>query len=191
MEKNRKRPVLQVYLDRLRCISKEKIQTTLGNTELWFQLGIEDDAGTWLRESCWESGKRENQAARLPVFVWVGRMKKETWMVKILSRIKYHFLVLIAQKIISSLLWPLWQDSRGLVAQSVIPWTVASQAPLPMRFSRQEYWSRLPFPPAGSLPDTVTEPRFSTLEADSLPSEDRRSPINPRLLLLSLLWSLS
>ena len=109
MEKNRKRPVLQVYLDKLRCISKEKSQTTLGNTELWFQLGIEDDAGTWLRETCWESGKRENQAARLPVFVWVGRMKKETWMVKILSRIKYHFLVLIAQKIISSLLWPLWQ----------------------------------------------------------------------------------
>ena len=77
--------------------------------------------------------------------------------------------------------------SRGLVAQSVTPWTIASQAPLPMRFSRQEYWSRLPFPPAGSLPDPETEPRFPTLEADSLTSEDRRSPINPRLLLLSLL----
>ena len=33
------------------------------------------------------------------------------------------------------------------------PWTVAFQAPLPMGFSRQEYWSGLPFPPLGDLPD--------------------------------------
>ena len=35
-----------------------------------------------------------------------------------------------------------------------IPWTVARQAPLSMGFSRQEYWSGLPFPPPGDLPDT-------------------------------------
>ena len=34
-----------------------------------------------------------------------------------------------------------------------IPWTVACQAPLSMRFSRQEYWSGLPFPSPGDLPD--------------------------------------
>ena len=33
------------------------------------------------------------------------------------------------------------------------PWTVAHQAPLSMEFSRQEYWSGLPFPPIGDLPD--------------------------------------
>ena len=33
------------------------------------------------------------------------------------------------------------------------PWTVAHQAPLSMGFSRQEYWSRLPFPPPGDLPN--------------------------------------
>ena len=38
------------------------------------------------------------------------------------------------------------------------PWTVAYQAPLSMKFSRQEYWSGLPFPPAGDLPDPGTEP---------------------------------
>jgi len=40
-----------------------------------------------------------------------------------------------------------------------------------MRFSRQEYWSRLPFPSPEALPDPRTEPRFPALQADSLPSE--------------------
>ena len=38
------------------------------------------------------------------------------------------------------------------------PWTVAHQAPLSMKFSRQEYWSGLPFPPPGGLPDPGIEP---------------------------------
>ena len=38
------------------------------------------------------------------------------------------------------------------------PWTVAYQAPLSMEFSRQEYWSRLPFPPPGALPYPRIEP---------------------------------
>ena len=38
------------------------------------------------------------------------------------------------------------------------PWTVAHQAPLSLGFSRQEYWSGLPFPPAGDLPDPGIEP---------------------------------
>ena len=37
-------------------------------------------------------------------------------------------------------------------------WTVALQAPLSMGFSRQEYWSGLPFPPPGDLPNLGTEP---------------------------------
>ena len=39
------------------------------------------------------------------------------------------------------------------------PWTVACQAPLPMGFSRQEYWSGLPFPSPGDLPDAGIEPK--------------------------------
>ena len=42
----------------------------------------------------------------------------------------------------------------------VTPWTAARQAPLPMEFSRQEYWSGLPFPPPGDLPDSGTESAF-------------------------------
>ena len=38
------------------------------------------------------------------------------------------------------------------------PWTVACQAPLSMEFSRQEYWSGLPFPPPGDLPDAGIKP---------------------------------
>ena len=40
----------------------------------------------------------------------------------------------------------------------MIAWTVAHQAPLSMEFSRQEYWSVLPFPSAGDLPDPLMEP---------------------------------
>ena len=43
------------------------------------------------------------------------------------------------------------------MSDSVIPWTVAYQAPLFMEFSRQEYWIGLPFPTPGDLPDAVIE----------------------------------
>ena len=48
-------------------------------------------------------------------------------------------------------------------------WTIAQEAPLPMRFSRREYWSGLPFPSPGDLPDPGIEPKSLTLQADSLP----------------------
>ena len=48
-------------------------------------------------------------------------------------------------------------------------WTVAHQAPLSMGFSRQEYWSGLPFPSPGDLPDPGIKPAFPALQVDSLP----------------------
>ena len=51
------------------------------------------------------------------------------------------------------------------------PRTIVHQAPLSMGFSRQEYWSGLPFPSPGDLPDPGIAPRFPALEADSLLSE--------------------
>ena len=51
------------------------------------------------------------------------------------------------------------------------PWAVDCQASPPMGFSRQEYWSGLPFPSSGDLPNPGIEPVFPTLQADSLPSE--------------------
>ena len=48
---------------------------------------------------------------------------------------------------------------------------IARQAPLSMGFSRQEYWSGLPFPSPGDLPDSGLKPRSPALQADSLLSE--------------------
>ena len=50
------------------------------------------------------------------------------------------------------------------------PWTIAHQAPLSIGFPRQEYWSGLPFPSPGHLPDPGVEPGSPALQADSLSS---------------------
>ena len=50
------------------------------------------------------------------------------------------------------------------------PWTAAYQAPPSMAFSRQEYWSGLPFPSPGDHPEPGIEPRSPTLRADALAS---------------------
>ena len=55
-------------------------------------------------------------------------------------------------------------------------WTMAHQAPLSMGFSRREYWSGLPFPSPGDLPDPGVEPGSPELLADSLPSEPLGKP---------------
>ena len=55
------------------------------------------------------------------------------------------------------------------MSDSATPWTVAYQAPPSMEFSRQEYWSGLPFPSPGHLPDPGIEPGSPTLQIDALP----------------------
>ena len=69
---------------------------------------------------------------------------------------------------------------KVLVPQSCLtlcnPRTVASQAPLSMEFSRQRYWSALPFPPSRALPDPRMEPRSPVLQVDSLPAEPPGKP---------------
>ena len=56
------------------------------------------------------------------------------------------------------------------------PWTVAYQALLSVEFSKQEYWSGLPFPSLGDLSDPGIEPRSPTLKVDTLPSEPPGKP---------------
>ena len=55
-----------------------------------------------------------------------------------------------------------WNRRQNLASVYVrlfaTPWTVACQAPLPMEFFRQEYWSGLPFPPPRDLPDPGVKP---------------------------------
>ena len=49
-------------------------------------------------------------------------------------------------------------QSLSHVRLFVAPWTVAYQAPLSIEFSRQEYWSELPFPPLGNIPNSRIKP---------------------------------
>ena len=61
--------------------------------------------------------------------------------------------------------------SLSCVQLFATPWTVAHQAPPSMEFSRQEYWSGLPFTSPGDLPDPRIKPRSPALQAYALPSE--------------------
>ena len=78
-------------------------------------------------------------------------------------------------------------QSLNHVQLSVALWTIAHQGPLPMGFSRQEYWSGLPCPPPGDLPNPRIEPtslvspalagRFFTTST----TWEARSPLLPRI----------
>jgi len=61
------------------------------------------------------------------------------------------------------------------MSDSVTLWTIAHQAPLSMGFLRQEYWSGLPFPSPGDLPDPGIELTSPALQADSLPLSHREA----------------
>ena len=75
----------------------------------------------------------------------------------------------------------LLDSSSSTVAKSCLTpltkWIVAGQAPLSMEFSRQEYWSGLPFPSPGDLPNPGIELRSPTLQADGLSSEPPGKPL--------------
>ena len=71
--------------------------------------------------------------------------------------------VCVGRSVMSDSLWP-----HGLY--------IARQAPLCMEFSRQEYWSELPFPSRGDLPKLGTEPRSPALKEDSTVCATREAP---------------
>ena len=58
--------------------------------------------------------------------------------------------------------------SHEVVSDSCNPWTIPCQAPLSMGLCRQEFWSGLPFPSPGDLPDPGIKPGSPALQADSL-----------------------
>ena len=67
----------------------------------------------------------------------------------------------------------------------VTPWTIAYRAPRSMEFSRQEYWSGLPFPSPGDLPNPGIEPGSPALQADALPSEPAGKLIASNICFIS------
>ena len=74
---------------------------------------------------------------------------------------------------------PVKVKSLSRVRLFATPWGVAYQAPPSMGFSRQEYWSGLPFPSPGGLPNPGIEPGSPALQADALPSEPPGKTIKP------------
>ena len=77
--------------------------------------------------------------------------------------------------------------SHSVASDSAASRTIARQAPLSMRFSRQGYWSGLPCLPPGDLPDPDIESRSPALQADSLLSQPPGKPKNTGVGSLSLL----
>ena len=83
----------------------------------------------------------------------------------------------MSSKCLISALYPeLLSEVLGEILLFATPWTISYQASLSMEFSRQEYWSGLPFPSPGDLPDTRIEPGSPALQADALPSESPGKP---------------
>ena len=70
----------------------------------------------------------------------------------------------------------LWKVKSLSCVRLCDPWTVVSQAPPSIGFSRQEYWTGLPFPSPGDLPDSGIKPGSPELQADSLLSEPPGNP---------------
>ena len=80
--------------------------------------------------------------------------------------------------------------SLSRVQLFVTPWTVAYQEPPSMGFSRQEYWSGLPFPSPGALPDPGIQPRSPAFQADALTSESPGKQVhNIKLWFSPVSWS--
>ena len=81
-------------------------------------------------------------------------------------------------------------ESLSHVRIFATPGSVACQAPLSMGFPRQEYWSGLPFPSPGDLPNPGIKPASTALQADSLQSEPPGVTLCPvaKILFIHLLF---
>ena len=92
---------------------------------------------------------------------------------KIVSKTKYF-----SSSLTSSLKMKVKSLSHVLLFAT--PWTVAHQAPPSMEFSRQQYWSGLPFPSPGDLSNPGIKPGSPAWQADTLPSEPPGKPCGQR-----------
>ena len=140
---------------------------------------------TWVwasSRSWWQIGKPDLLQSVGSQRVW------HDWMIELtdwLTQLKTHIFPTLQKP--WSLRVVLTKGGGGLVVRLcptlVTPWAVACQAPLSMGFSRQEYWSGLPFPSPGDLPDPGIEPGSPALQADSLPTELWGKPLTKGLKL--------
>ena len=119
-----------------------------------FQI-LKDDAVEVLHSICQQIWKNSAVSTGLEKSVFISIPKKHN-----AKELSNHTNALISQV-----------KSLSRVRLFATPWTVAYQAPPSMGFSRQEYWSGLPFPSPGDLPNPGIKPRSPALQADALPRE--------------------
>ena len=99
--------------------------------------------------------------------LWHRKLKKTFWAFDSLPNNQNQELLLFSHKVMSDFF--------------VIPWTIAHQAPLSMRFPRQEYWSELPFK---DLPNPGIKPTSPALADRFFSTESPGKPLKPRVLSL-------
>ena len=111
--------------------------------------------------SSWEKKRNERQERRGKILIWMQLQR--------IARRNKAFLNVKCKEI---------EENNGMcvlghsvMSNSPTPWIVAHQAPLSMEFPRQEYWSGLPFPSLGDLPNPRIKPTSLALQASSLLTE--------------------
>ena len=139
------------------------------------------DRGAWQATVC--------RVSKSDMTKWLSMHTKELWHCFGVQDTGRSFLYFISLTQVYryltrlNLLWFIWKKEERKWSRSVVPLcnpmdSSLHEAPLSKGFSRQEYWSVLPFPPPPDLPDPGIKPRSSALQADSLLS---RQPGKPHL----------
>ena len=111
-----------------------------------------------------------------------GSSKPRNWTLSFTSPalVEGFFITEPPGKPVTTLLLLLLLSRFSRVQLCVTPQTAAHQAPLSLGFSRQEYWSGLPFPSPGDLPDSGIKPASLALQSDSLPLSHQGSQMPSR-----------
>ena len=125
----------------------------------------------WCPNTASRTNKEENTRALMTLITRKGQNPPDCWSNWPLPGLWFQFKVVYET---------LESESESEVAQSCPTlcdsWTVAHEAPPTMGFSRQDYWSGLPFPSPGDLPDPGIRPRSPALKADTLTSAPPGKP---------------
>ena len=137
----------------------------------------------WKRPWCWErlkAGEGDDRGwdgwmASLIWWAWVWASSGSWWWTGKPGVLQFKGSQRVRHDWATEMNWTELMVVGGSVAKSCLtlatPWTVACQVPLSLGFSRQEYWSGLPFPSPGDLPNPGVKPKSPSLQADSLGTE--------------------
>ena len=146
-------------------MSLSKLQEIVKDRRAWYAT-VHGVTKNWTWLSNWTRFFQGNSYMQIEIRLWtkgIYALWASLWFLFFIPKLdKPDTIIFVERKKVKSL-------SR--VRLFATPWPVAYQAPPSMGFSRQEYWSALPFPSPGDIPNPGIEPGSPALEADSLTSE--------------------